>query len=238
MILNDLHNEKVDIWSLGVLFYEMLYWELPFRSSGNQSFVQREVIEKNIIEGRLQFKSGISEQAKSLLKRMLEPEPKKRPGAQELLEDSYFEEEEPEKKEEELAQKDLFEKYQCEWEMNQKFIDLIKKQDQLIKQQQKQIDELTAELKHLKKKSTQENKPSLTTEESEQSKIQNLSKSNLTLVSELMKEKQNFFEFYSNVKNIQTKINYIHQKHFNSVVQTNQLKFSFSDIDWKLNDLI
>lgn len=43
------------------------------------------MIEKNIIEGKIQFKFGASEEAIDVMKKMLHPNPNSRPSAEELL---------------------------------------------------------------------------------------------------------------------------------------------------------
>ncbi|CAD8085251.1 unnamed protein product [Paramecium sonneborni] len=67
---NGFQNEKLDIWSLGIVLYEMLHNDLP----------------KN---GKIIIKHGISEECKQLIKQMLEVETYKRPSTQEVLSSSW-----------------------------------------------------------------------------------------------------------------------------------------------------
>ena len=62
----------VDIWSAGVVLYAMLYGTVPFKANSMQE------LHKLILKGRYSLKDTISENARDLLKLMLEIDPKKR----------------------------------------------------------------------------------------------------------------------------------------------------------------
>ncbi|CAD8087441.1 unnamed protein product [Paramecium primaurelia] len=66
VIGNKVQNEKLDIWSLGIVLYEMLHNDFPKI-------------------GQLFFKFGISDECKLLVKQMLENDPNRRPTTAEIL---------------------------------------------------------------------------------------------------------------------------------------------------------
>ncbi|KAJ8623024.1 hypothetical protein MRB53_031553 [Persea americana] len=78
-ILNDKfeHLDKVDIFSLGVAIYELLKGS-PLPESGPQFM--------NLREGKISLLPGHSMQLQNLLKVMLDPDPVRRPTAQQLVE--------------------------------------------------------------------------------------------------------------------------------------------------------
>ena len=62
----------VDIWSAGVVLYAMLYGTVPFKANNMKE------LHKLITKGKYSLKEGITEEAKNLLRRMLECDPRKR----------------------------------------------------------------------------------------------------------------------------------------------------------------
>ncbi len=48
------------------------------------------MIEENILKGKIDFKKKISKEARSAIKIMLDPDPKKRPYAKDLLKLEFF----------------------------------------------------------------------------------------------------------------------------------------------------
>ncbi|CAD8082823.1 unnamed protein product [Paramecium sonneborni] len=66
VIQNGFQNEKLDIWSLGIVLYEMLHNDFPQN-------------------GLIFIRNGISKECKSLMKQMLEVDTYKRPSTSEVL---------------------------------------------------------------------------------------------------------------------------------------------------------
>ena len=79
-----LQNEKIDIWCLGILIYELIMKKPPFESY--------EIYKMGLMKKRfgLVFKNGVSENLKKLISDCLELEPRNRPSAEVLLENNIF----------------------------------------------------------------------------------------------------------------------------------------------------
>jgi len=65
MIEGEMHDEKVDLWSLGILTYEFLVGKPPFESEDNNQTY------KKIIRGDFHFPDQISEEARDLVRKLL-----------------------------------------------------------------------------------------------------------------------------------------------------------------------
>ncbi|KAL9230698.1 hypothetical protein vseg_006015 [Gypsophila vaccaria] len=87
-VLKRSYGPEIDIWSAGVILYILLCGVPPFWAESEQGVAQA------IIRGVIDFKRdpwpNISEGAKSLVRQMLEPDPKKRLTAKQVLEHSWI----------------------------------------------------------------------------------------------------------------------------------------------------
>lgn len=81
----DSYKQSLDIWSCGVIMYYLLSGEYPFSEPD---------LEDKVTSYPLEFSSsrwtGVSSQAKELIKRLLEKLPVLRPNADECLNDPFF----------------------------------------------------------------------------------------------------------------------------------------------------
>ncbi|KAI3941235.1 hypothetical protein MKX01_029809 [Papaver californicum] len=87
-VLKRNYGPEVDIWSAGVILYILLCGVPPFWAETEQGVAHA------ILRGAIDFKRDpwpkVSDSAKSLVKQMLEPDPKKRLTAQQVLEHSWL----------------------------------------------------------------------------------------------------------------------------------------------------
>ena len=81
---NERYNCSVDIWSIGILLYEMIHGKSPFKNSNVFK------IYKNIVEDAIQFKEDIDPKAKHLIKLCLSNKPEMRPSINQILKHPYF----------------------------------------------------------------------------------------------------------------------------------------------------
>lgn len=86
MIEGKEHDEKVDIWSLGVLCYEFLVGEPPFEAEGHKATYRR------IAKVDLQFPSFLSTGAKDFITRLLKHNPAERTPITQVLEHPWLKE--------------------------------------------------------------------------------------------------------------------------------------------------
>ena len=84
LFIGNQQTEKVDIWALGVLLYEMTHNRAPFKIVNIE--VMKDVLEKKEIN----YKSDLNPKIKNLIEKILQFQAEKRPTAQEILDDDLF----------------------------------------------------------------------------------------------------------------------------------------------------
>lgn len=92
MIKGTGHDAKLDIWTLGVLLFEMVHGKTPFyvSSKGKDIRSQRKMIEQNILEGRYVMDVKLKQSTKDIIKAMLNPDKNLRPSSAQLLKYEFF----------------------------------------------------------------------------------------------------------------------------------------------------
>ncbi|KAL6976648.1 Calcium-dependent protein kinase 32 [Sarracenia purpurea var. burkii] len=82
-VLKRNYGVEIDVWSAGVILYILLCGVPPFRAETEQGIAQ--AIIRSVIDFKRDPWPIVSENAKDLVKRMLDPDPKSRLTAQEVL---------------------------------------------------------------------------------------------------------------------------------------------------------
>ncbi|KAG5499420.1 hypothetical protein JKF63_07983 [Porcisia hertigi] len=77
---NDAHDERSDVWSLGIVFYEMCTLRRPFEADNLFALIQL-ILESDIEP----FSNGVESSLEGLVRQMLDRDPSRRPTAQELI---------------------------------------------------------------------------------------------------------------------------------------------------------
>jgi aurora kinase len=87
MVEGSLHDDRVDIWSLGVLAYEFLYGQPPFEAAGHSETYKR------ILKVDLKFPASpaVSEGAQDLIKKLLVRNPAARLPLSEVISHPWIE---------------------------------------------------------------------------------------------------------------------------------------------------
>lgn len=87
MFMGGGYNEKVDIWSTGIMIYKLITGRTPFQSEYHSSTIN------NIMTSKLEFTSEFdrySPSLKTLISKMLQKNPKQRVSAIDCLRDTWF----------------------------------------------------------------------------------------------------------------------------------------------------
>ncbi|KAG5474212.1 hypothetical protein CUR178_04325 [Leishmania enriettii] len=77
---NEPHDERSDVWSLGIVFYEMCTLRRPFEADNLFTLIQL-ILESDIEP----FNNGVDSSLEGLVRQMLDRDPSRRPTAQELI---------------------------------------------------------------------------------------------------------------------------------------------------------
>jgi len=87
VVLGQQQTEKVDIWGLGVLLFEMLTGKSPFSPTKEDlnRYDYMTQLKDNIIKGWVQDLNLLSNNARDLFQRLVHCDPSKRPSAKQIL---------------------------------------------------------------------------------------------------------------------------------------------------------
>ncbi|KAH9810870.1 CAMK/CAMKL/MARK protein kinase, partial [Melampsora americana] len=77
-------GEEVDIWSLGIIFYTLLSGSLPFDDD------DEDVMKSLIMAGKFEIPDFLSNEARDLIIKILQQDPKARPSIENILSHSWF----------------------------------------------------------------------------------------------------------------------------------------------------
>ena len=84
MLMKKGHDTRVDIWSIGILMFELLAGYSPFVAKTNQELYQ------NIKRLKINWPKDMSAMAKNLISKILKLNPKERPSFDEILQHQWF----------------------------------------------------------------------------------------------------------------------------------------------------
>ena len=92
MIEGSGHDEKLDVWTLGILVYELIHGKTPFFNIGKGVDVraQRKLIEKSILTGKFEMRPDLAKATKDVIRAMLQPKKERRPTTRQLLDAEFF----------------------------------------------------------------------------------------------------------------------------------------------------
>eukprot|EP01094_Clydonella_sp_ATCC50884_P023446 TRINITY_DN5618_c1_g1_i2.p3 TRINITY_DN5618_c1_g1~~TRINITY_DN5618_c1_g1_i2.p3 ORF type:complete len:123 (-),score=29.41 TRINITY_DN5618_c1_g1_i2:338-706(-) len=83
-------SSKVDVWSAGVLFYQLLFGTKPFGHDRSQQAILREGIISQNTTVSFPDKPSVSDEAKRFIRRCLTPNHALRPDVFEICKDPYL----------------------------------------------------------------------------------------------------------------------------------------------------
>jgi serine/threonine protein kinase len=83
MLKENTYDYKVDVWSCGVVLYEILHRGLPYKSDAYKN--KHKVILKHLQNNKISYSKKLSNEVVDLLKKCLELDPKKRLSSAEIL---------------------------------------------------------------------------------------------------------------------------------------------------------
>ena len=78
------YSNKVDVWSLGIILFELIQGQTPFKARSSSERLRK------MIERKIEFLVNISTAAKALIMKMLQVQPELRPSLDEILNDEWI----------------------------------------------------------------------------------------------------------------------------------------------------